>query len=203
MLRLSLALAALLAAGPAVAHGTHNHAHTAAEGHFQDAEVAARPLSDWAGEWQSVYPLLTAGALDPVMAHKAEGGKKTAEEYRAYYETGYKTDLTRIVIEGDKVAFTGPEGTVSGTYTDDGHEILTYEDGHRAVRFAFRKTAGDAGAPALIVFSDHKIAPQKADHFHLYMGDDRAKLFAENINWPTFFPAKLSADEIVKDMMSH
>ena len=58
----------------------------------------------------------------------------------------------------------------------DGHQILTYEKGNRGVRFIFEKQAGDAGAPCFIQFSDHRIAPEQDDHFHLYCGDDRAKV---------------------------
>ena len=79
----------------------HNHGHdddAIYRGYFEDDQIADRPLSDWEGDWQSVYPLLLDGTLDPVMAHKAESGDKTAEEYRAYYEIGYGTDVDRIVI---------------------------------------------------------------------------------------------------------
>ena len=61
----------------------HNHGYS----HFDDSDVQERTLSDWDGDWQSVYPFLTNGTLDEVMERKAENGNKTAEEYRAYYET--------------------------------------------------------------------------------------------------------------------
>lgn len=60
-----------------------------------------RSLSDWDGDWQSVYPYLQDGVLDEVMERKAETGDKTAEEYRDYYETGYKTDVSQITIDGE------------------------------------------------------------------------------------------------------
>ena len=73
----------------------HNHGYS----HFDDSDVQERTLSDWDGDWQSVYPFLTNGTLDEVMERKAENGAKTAEEYRAYYETGYKTDVSQITID--------------------------------------------------------------------------------------------------------
>ncbi|MCQ0970812.1 metal-binding protein ZinT [Paracoccus sp. TK19116] len=188
---------------------SHDHAHgsdadrTAAKGYFEDDEVAMRPLSDWEGDWQSVYPYLMAGDLNPVMEHKAETGDKTAEEYRAYYETGYQTDVDRITIEGDTVTFYRDGTPAQGRYADDGYEILTYDKGNRGVRFIFAKTEGDAEAPAFIQFSDHIIAPQKADHYHLYWGDDRAALLEELTNWPTYYPSSLSKDEIVAEMTAH
>ncbi|MDR5652556.1 metal-binding protein ZinT [Ruixingdingia sedimenti] len=208
--------ATLFATGPALAekahdhgHGhSHSHGHAQAEksvydGYFEDAQVAARPLADWAGDWQSVYPLLQSGALDPVMAHKAEHGDKSAAEYRAYYDVGYRTDVDRIVIDGDEVTFHSEGTAVHGHYASDGHEILTYEKGNRGVRYIFRKTGGDAAAPGFIQFSDHAIAPVKAGHYHLYWGDDRAALLNEVTNWPTYYPAAMSAEDVVHEMLAH
>lgn len=203
-----LALTTLAAQAETTKAHDHGHEMTEAEqqiykGYFEDAQIQARTLSDWQGDWQSVYPLLMNGTLDPVMAKKAEGGEKTAEEYKAYYEIGYKTDVSRIVIAGDQVTFHRPDGAVTGTYADDGHEVLTYEKGNRGVRYIFKKTAGDAGAPAVIQFSDHAIAPKEAGHYHLYWGEDRTKLLSELTNWPTYYPSALSADDVLHEMLAH
>lgn len=206
------ALVAALALGsPAMAHDhKHDHAHDHShaeksihDGYFEDAQVQDRPLSDWAGDWQSVYPYLTDGTLDPVMAHKAEQGDKTAEEYRAYYETGYKTDVDRIAIAGDTVTFHSGDKSVQGRYQPDGHEILTYAKGNRGVRFIFEKAGGDEAAPQFIQFSDHRIAPERSDHYHLYWGDDRAALLDQVTNWPTYYPASLDAQGILGEMLAH
>ncbi|TRW98144.1 metal-binding protein ZinT [Paracoccus sp. M683] len=173
------------------------------KGYFADDQIAGRDLSDWAGEWQSVYPLLLAGRLDPVMDHKAAHGEKSAQEYRSYYETGYRTDVDRITIAGDRVTFHRASTAVEGQYAADGHEILTYKAGNRGVRFIFQKIGGDALAPRFIQFSDHRIAPARADHYHLYWGDDRAEVLAELTNWPTFYPAGLTVDQIVTEMTAH
>lgn len=186
----------------------HAHAHDHADdqvykGFFEDAQISDRPLSDWAGEWQSVYPYLQDGTLDPVMAHKAEGGEQSAEEYKAYYEIGYRTEVDRITIEGDTVTYFEAGQPLTAQYASDGYEILTYPKGNRGVRFIFKKTAGDEAAPGYIQFSDHKIAPEKADHYHLYWGNDRAALLEELTNWPTYFPASLTAEQIVAEMIAH
>lgn len=193
-------------AGHDHAHGgdhAHHHDDKIYNGYFEDSQVADRPLSDWEGAWQSVYPLLQNGALDPVMAHKAEAGDKTAKDYHDYYDIGYKTDVDRIVISGDSITFHRGDASAAGRYASDGHEILTYEKGNRGVRFIFRKTEGDDAAPSFIQFSDHIIAPEKSDHFHLYWGDDRAALLQEVTNWPTYYPASLSSDGIVTEMLAH
>ncbi|MFD2844966.1 metal-binding protein ZinT [Paracoccus cavernae] len=195
----------------------HGHSHTGtqtetpaggraaeiAKGYFADDEVKPRVLGDWEGEWQSVYPYLQDGTLDPVMAHKAAQGDKTAAEHRATYEAGYRTDTDRIVIAGDEVAFTTQGTTRRATYRSDGFEILTYAKGNRGVRFVFAKVAGDEGTPAFIQFSDHIIAPQKAGHYHLYWGDDRAALLAEVEHWPTYYPAAMDGAQIREEMMAH
>lgn len=50
---------------------SHDHAHSADrtiyKGYFEDHQIQPRALSDWEGDWQSVYPLLVDGTLDPVM----------------------------------------------------------------------------------------------------------------------------------------
>lgn len=192
--------------------GTHEHSHADShdhgndqvyKGYFEDNQVKDRTLSDWAGDWQSVYPYLKDGTLDPVMAHKAEHGDKKADEYRVYYEIGYRTDVERIKVDGDTVTFFKDGTPLKARYASDGYEILKYEAGNRGVRFIFKKTGGDAEAPQYIQFSDHKIAPDAADHYHLYWGNDRAALLDEVTNWPTYYPSSLDAKEIVHEMIAH
>jgi zinc transport system substrate-binding protein len=71
------------------------------------------------------------------------------------------------------------------------------------VRFIFEKTEGDADAPQFIQFSDHRIAPAASDHYHLYWGNDCEALLSEVTNWPTYYPAALSANAIVAEMIAH
>lgn len=186
----------------------HSHAHNHGDdqvykGYFDDARVKERALTDWAGDWQSVYPYLQDGTLDPVMAYKAEHGDKTADEYKAYYQVGYRSDVERIKIDGDTVTLFKDGRPLKARYFSDGYEILKYEAGNRGVRFIFKKTDGDGQAPEYIQFSDHKIAPDAADHYHLYWGNDRAALLEEMTNWPTYYPSSLDAKEIVREMIAH
>ncbi len=182
----------------------HKHDHKKAEPKLIDeSKVQPRALSDWENDWQSVYPFLQDGSLDPVLEHKAESGKKTAEGYRTYYQTGYKTDVERILIDGDRVAFFKDGKPVQGDYKADGYEILTYKSGNQGIRFIYEKSGGDADAPQFIQFSDHEMVPTKVDHFHLYWGDDRAALLNEVTNWPTYFPAAWSGADIVEAMVAH
>ena len=190
-------------------HDDHKHAHGEDEkdriykGYFEDDEVKMRPLSDWRGDWQSIYPFLLDGSFEEFLVYKAEHGDKSVEEYREYYTTGYSTDVDRIVIRGDRVTFETGDRSFSGNYVDDGYEILTYEKGNRGVRFIFRKSGGDSEAPEFIQFSDHIIAPQKSSHYHLYSGSDRAALLERAPNWPTYFPSSMSGEEVADAMTAH
>lgn len=184
----------------------HGHDEDTAQiykGYFEDSQVEDRELSDWEGGWQSVYPYLVSGDLDPVFEDKAETGDMTAEEYKEYYTIGYVTDVDRILIEGGTITFFDGDEEYSGEYVSGGYEILTYEKGNRGVRFIFELTEGSEQAPQFIQFSDHSIYPVDSHHFHLYWGDDREELLEEVTHWPTYYSSELDADGIVRDMLAH
>ncbi|MGG2065251.1 ZinT/AdcA family metal-binding protein [Bacillus sp. S14(2024)] len=187
----------------------HSHVHDEEtkkiyEGYFEDSQVKERSLSDWEGDWQSVYPYLQDGTLDEVFAYKAKHtGKMTAKEYKEYYNEGYQTDVNRIVIQGNIVTFFKNGEEYSGKYIYDGYEILTYDSGNRGVRYIFKLAEKAEGVPQYIQFSDHSIYPNKASHYHLYWGDDRKVLLDEVIHWPTYYPSKMDGHDIVHEMMEH
>ncbi|MFD1066824.1 ZinT/AdcA family metal-binding protein [Oceanobacillus locisalsi] len=175
------------------------------EGYFDDEDVEDRDISDWAGEWKSVYPYFEEGALDEVYEHRAEeDGEMTFEEYKEYYEAGYETSVDNIEItEGGEFTFHDGDETYSGTYVNDGYEILEYEAGNRGVRFMFELEEGDEEAPQNIQFSDHNIAPHNSSHFHIYWGDDKEELLEEVDHWPTYYPVEWSEEQIVDDLYMH
>ena len=180
----------------------HNHGYA----HFEDSDVQDRTLSDWDGDWQSVYPYLQDGVLDEVMEKKAESGEKTAEEYKEYYENGYKTDVSQITIdaENNTMCFVKNGVASKATYEYKGYQIYDYESGSRGVRYFFEATSGDADAPKYVQFTDHGIAPGKAEHFHIYAGNDGFDALSEEMeNWPTYYPADMSGKEIAEDMLEH
>ncbi|UOQ87509.1 ZinT family metal-binding protein [Gracilibacillus salinarum] len=189
----------------------HEHSHAGDEeteeiynGYFEDSQVEDRSLSDWEGDWQSVYPYLEDGTLDEVFTYKAEHeGGKTAEEYKEYYKTGYQTDVERIVIQGNNVTFYRDGEELTGEYLYDDYEILNYEAGNRGVRYVFKIKEAADGLPSYIQFSDHSIYPTEAGHYHLYMGDDREALFDELSNWPTYYPSEMDGHDIAHEMMAH
>ncbi|HJA89538.1 MAG TPA: metal-binding protein ZinT [Candidatus Jeotgalibaca merdavium] len=186
-------------------HGSDEDTSRIYNGFFYNKEVADRTLKDWEGEWQSVYPYLEKGALDPVFeAKSSKSDTMTFDEYKEYYEVGYVTDIEHISIQNDTVSFTDISGeTTTADYIYDGFEILVYEKGNRGVRFTYKKESGDTAMPQYIQFSDHIISPEKSGHYHLYWGDDRMQLLEEVTHWPTFYPAEYGEEEIVRDMLAH
>lgn len=184
-------------------HGHDEESQQIYNGYFEDSQIEDRELSDWEGDWQSVYPYLLSGHLDEVFTHKAEHGDMTEEEYKEYYTIGYETDVDRITIEGNVVTFFENGNEYKGEYAYDGYEVLTYEKGNRGVRFIFKLVDESEGMPQYIQFSDHNIFPVESHHFHLYWGDDREALLEEVTNWPTYYPSRLDEEGILRDMLAH
>ncbi|MFS1663860.1 metal ABC transporter solute-binding protein, Zn/Mn family [Streptococcus sp. zg-JUN1979] len=180
---------------------------TVANGYFKTKDVKDRTLSDWSGNWQSVYPYLEDGTLDQVWDYKAKLKQdKTAKEYKDYYDTGYKTDVSHIQIDGKKntITFTQNGDSKTFTYHYVGYEILTYQKGNRGVRYLFETNDADAGQFKYVQFSDHIIKPTKSSHFHIFWGDSsQEELLSEMSNWPTYYPASLTGHEVAQEMVAH
>lgn len=182
---------------------TTETAKTIYNGYFDDNEVKDRTLSDYAGDWQSVYPYLAEGTFDQIFDYKAKKtGKMSAEAYKTYYETGYQTDVDRITIDQNKMTFIVGDQKETATYKYVGKEILTYQAGNRGVRFLFEAT--EATPYKYVQFSDHGIAPGKTGHFHIYTGNEsQAKLLEEMDHWPTYYPVTMTGFEIAQEMVAH
>lgn len=193
-------------------HDHHNHNHDENEESsgltiINKEDVEDRALSDWEGEWQSVYPYLQDGTLDSVMAQKAkEDSTMTAEEYKDYYETGYQTDVDHIDIDGESgtITFIKEESEATGEYEYERSEHLVYESGSMGVRYLFTKVGGDEEAPTTIQFSDHEYTPTKVGHYHIYFSNDsHDELLKEMDHWPTYYPASMIAEDIEHEMLHH
>lgn len=192
--------------GPEITPETPVNTKTVYNGYFEDSDVKDRELSDYAGQWQSVYPYLLDGTLDQVWDYKAKksGGAMTAAEYKDYYDIGYKTDVEQINIDKDSMEFIVDGKGHKNTYKYVGYKILTYKKGNRGVRFLFEATNEDAGDYKYVQFSDHNIAPVKTGHFHIYFGSEsQEKLLEELENWPTYYPTDLNAFDIAQEMLAH
>ena len=180
---------------------------TVANGYFKDKSIKNRKLSDWSGKWQSIYPYLENGTLDSVWDYKAKSKKDmTAQEYKEYYTKGYKTDVEKITIDGKKntITFVQKGKEHKYTYKYVGYKILTYKKGNRGVRYLFETKDKGAGEFKYVQFSDHGIKSQKAEHFHLFWGSEsQDKLLEEMENWPTYYPANLTGQQIAQEIVAH
>ena len=183
----------------------HHHDHSKEVSTFEDSEVKSRNLSDWAGEWQSAYPLVLDGTLDEAFEEKAESGKMTAAEYKAYYQKGYKTDIAKISIKKDKIEFTYADGRkASSKYKNVGFYIQNWSTGTKAAMYRFVAKNKKSGAPLFIEFNDHMIEPATAEHFHIRMSNESFDAIVDPENsFPTFFPASMSGEEICEHLAGH
>ena len=184
----------------------HEHDHGHGHEEFTINDVKDRALSDWVGDWQSVYPHLLDGTLNPVMEHKAESGEKTAKEYFEQYKAGYATDVERLVIEHDSMTFYTKGKPAKARYAYRGTGVITEDDGRLWVRYKFEAIGAANGAPKYVLFSDHLHAPQKAEHFHIYSGNESFDVFMADknpVNYPTYYPSALSKDELAAEMLGH
>ena len=209
--KLAFTLGAVLVSGNALAHG-HSHGkplteieQKAAEGVFDNKNVKDRSLSDWDGVWQSVYPYLQSGDLDPVFKMKAGKDKtQTFEEIKEYYGKGYATDVDTIGIENGVMEFHVGDNVRACKYDYAGHKILTYKSGKKGVRYLFECKDASSQAPKFVQFSDHIIAPRKSTHYHIFMGNTSQEALLEEMdNWPTYYPYQLSKEQVVDEMLHH
>ena len=169
----------------------HAHDHSKEVSTFEDHEVQDRSLSDWAGSWQSAYPFALDGTLDGAFAAMAEEGEMTADEYKTYYQNGYKTDITNIDIEGDHIAFTYEDGKKVGSdYKYIGYYVQNWSTGTKAAMYRFEAVDRTSGAPIYIEFNDHMIESAAPEHFHIRMSNESFDAIVDpEKSWPTFFPA--------------
>jgi zinc transport system substrate-binding protein len=181
--------------------------HSHGEEAFTLEDVKDRALTDWAGDWQSVYPHLLDGTLDPVWEHRAEEGEKTVREYFEEAKVHYVTDVDRVGITADSMTFYRNGVPVKANYVYRGTGVIEEDDGSLWVRYKF-EAAGTPlrGVPRYVMFSDHLHAPAKSEHFHIYSSDESFDTLMSDtnpVNYPTYYPAGLTKDEIVAEMIGH
>ena len=183
----------------------HHHDHSQEVSTFEDSQVQNRSLSDWAGSWQSAYPLALDGTLDAAFEAMAASGEMSAAEYKTYYQTGYRTDISGLSIQDDHIEFTYTDGKKVGSdYRYVGYFIQNWSTGTKAAMYRFEAVDPASGAPEYIEFNDHMIAPAAAEHFHLRMSNESFDAIVDpEASWPTFFPADMTGDEVCEHMAGH
>ena len=186
----------------------HHHHHEAEEEHHHHHEKKAvsedRTLADYEGEWQSVFPYMSENFKSKTASYMAaaEGFDNNDEAWNFFYE-GNKTDIRYVNIKKDKVTFINNNGSkVTGTYKYDGF----YSDcwGETSIRYQFKNTDKKSKAPAYIQFDDHLNFPTKAEHFHIYCGNDAKAMLDIKYNWPTYYPKSIDSEsEMIHEFLKH
>ena len=182
----------------------HEHEHEHEEIELED--IQDRPLSDFAGEWKSLQPLLLAGELDAFCEHKAEEDddeNTTKETCFEKYAANWACGAVTMKITDDAISFTDENGkTVTGTYTYAGYTPVLAEDGDvKSVRYQF--TTDSADAPKFVQFNDHGYQAGGAVHYHVYFGNDGFEALMSASSNPYFVAADLTVAGILQQLMGH
>lgn len=98
----------------------HDHDH----GEIVESEIKDRPLSDFAGDFQSVLPYFEDGTLDEYITEEAEENEKSFDEMKQEFLEKRKSDYNTLSIEGNSVSFHTPSGTVSAEYEYHGFQTV-------------------------------------------------------------------------------
>ena len=184
----------------------HEHEHEHEHEEIELEDIQDRPLSDFAGEWKSLQPLLLAGELDAFCEHKAEADEDesaTKETYFAKYAANWACDAVTMKITDDTISFTDESGkTISGTYTYAGYIPILADDGDvKSVRYQY--TTSSDGAPKYVQFNDHGYQVGDAEHFHVYFGNDSFDALLTASSNPYFVAAGLTTAGILQQLMGH
>lgn len=182
----------------------HEHSHEHNES-FSEADVKARSLKEWNGEWQSTYPYLLSGELDEVWEHKAEHDEKmSSADYKEKYTKAYVTDELTIKIKAPYIEYVTKNGSYKAKYEYAGSAFRIRDDGRSQAKFKFEKKSGSDKAAKYIIFSDHNFEPAVPEHFHFYESNESfEEVLWDGVHFPTYYPASLSGEDIVDELIGH
>ncbi len=182
-------------------HDEHGHEHHDAHEHSHASEIQAgdikdRSLSEFNGEWQSLYPMLISGKLDEYVEHQAKEKGKSEKEMQKEIEAKWNCGAKLVKIDGNKITLTYDNGkSVSGSYKYAGYAVKKNDEGKITnVRYKFETS--DKNAPKYVMFNDHGFEPAKeVAHFHFYFGNNNFEEFMNSKVNSYFVASKLSAHE--------
>ena len=181
----------------------HDHAHEHTE--IKKDDIKDRNLTDFAGNWQSLYPLLKSGDLAEYVKHHAEENKESADEVQKELAEKWGCDVTAVSIDGTKITFTYADGTKKdGEYKYAGYAPVLADDGDiNAVMYQYEAISGES--PKYVMFNDHGYQPAKAEHFHIFYGNgtDFDTMKKDFKYTPFFIPEGLNGKEAVEVLEGH
>ena len=183
----------------------HDHEHEHEHAEIKEEDIKDREITDFAGNRQSLYPLLESGELEEYVEHHAKEHDGPIEEVRDELAQKWGRDATEIGIDGNMIGFTYSDGTQkSGEYEYAGYSPVLAEDGGiHAVLYKYEVVSGDS--PKYVMFNDHGYEPAKAEHFHICYGDDTDfDTTLENFVYnPFFISSGLNGEEAVEMLEGH
>ena len=126
----------------------HEHEHDHGHEEINEADIKDRTISDFAGEWKSLYPYLSNGDLDEYLEHLAEeddDDSTTKETYREKYTASWACNAEKITVNGNSITFTYKDGkTQTATYSYAGYSKKLDADGDiSSVRYQFNCRRSD------------------------------------------------------------
>ena len=188
-------------------HDEHEHSHEAAHSHsaeIHEHDIKDRKLSEFNGEWQSLYPVLVSGKLEEYVEHQAEEKGKSEKEMQKEIEAKWNCGVKLVKVSGNKITLTYDDGkSVSGSYSYAGYAVKKNAEGKITnVRYKFESK--DKNAPKYVMFNDHGFAPaEKVAHFHFYFGNNGFEEFMDSKVNSYFVDSKLSAHECEDLLLGH
>ncbi|MBR6079826.1 MAG: zinc ABC transporter substrate-binding protein [Treponema sp.] len=179
----------------------HEHSYSS---EIDAHDIKDRKLSEFNGEWQSLYPVLMDGGLGEYVEHQAEENGKSEAEMKKEIAAKWNCGVKKIKVSGDKISITYDGGkSVSGKYSYAGYAVKKNDEGKITnVRYKFESK--DKNVPRFVMFNDHGYAPAKeVAHFHFYFGNNSFEEFMNSKVNSYFVDSKLSAHECEDLLLGH
>lgn len=184
-------------------HEAHEHGHDHDE-EITEADIKPRAVSEFAGEWQSLYPVLMTGALDEYVEFQAEKKSISVKDSRAEIEAKWNCGIKTIKIKGDEITLIYDNGKKeSGSYKYAGFATKKNDQGKiSSIRHKFSLVKGNS--PKYVMLNDHGHEPVKSvEHFHIYFGNNNFDELVTTKSNPFFVDSKLDAKGCLANVMGH
>ncbi len=182
-------------------HHEHGHDH---DEEITEADIKPRSVSEFAGEWQSLYPVLMTGALDEYVEFQAEKKSISVKDSRAEIEAKWNCRIKTIKIKGDEITLIYDNGKKeSGSYKYAGFATKKNDQGKiSSIRHKFSLVKGNG--PKYVMLNDHGYKPVKSvEHFHIYFGNNNFDELLTTKSNPFFVDSKLDAKGCLANVMGH
>ena len=172
-------------------HNDNNHNHNHDHDHEDQEKREDVKLSDWDGDWNSVY------------AYKDDAEVLKGVESEEKMENR-KFDFGGMVVDGDKVIFHKGKANEEGETKEVAYkfvEAAPMEHGGATMYWYVFETESKDVPKYMALMDVH--GEDTMAHFHVRLGDDKAKLVDSEDEWyPTFVRASTPASAMA-EFLSH